>query len=350
MEIQRLKLKGWRIAPGKPENYPPAGTQKSVLPPALFREGGPSWVNHSGSMVFEIPLIVLPGSLCMSRRWLALCGLVIAVVVAGGPQLFAQGQGRGGFGGGGGFGRGMGGMMGQGGPLGLALMEPVQKEIGLAADGPEIAELKKLQEAMGKEMQETMGKITGGDPMAFFSAQGEERQKMMTAMSEATTKLTAKYSGDARKILSGDQYKRVQQIGWQMAGMQALSDPDLVKALDLKKEQQEKITAANTDFGNKQREMFQAMFAGGGGGDREEMQKKMAEMGTSRDKAINDVLTDDQKTKFKDLKGKEFDLASLRPQGRGGFGGGFGGGGGGGGGRPGRPNRPTEEKPAEKKE
>ncbi|MFN8857552.1 MAG: hypothetical protein ACK50P_18440 [Planctomycetaceae bacterium] len=287
----------------------------------------------------------------MSRRWLALCGLVIAVVVAGGPQLFAQGQGRGGFGGGGGFGRGMGGMMGQGGPLGLALMEPVQKEIGLAADGPEIAELKKLQEAMGKEMQETMGKITGGDPMAFFSAQGEERQKMMTAISEATTKLTAKYSGDARKILSGDQYKRVQQIGWQMAGMQALSDPDLVKALDLKKEQQEKITAANTDFGNKQREMFQAMFAGGGGGDREEMQKKMAEMGTSRDKAINDVLTDDQKTKFKDLKGKEFDLASLRPQGRGGFGGGFGGGGGGGGGgRPGRPNRPTEEKPAEKKE
>ena len=281
----------------------------------------------------------------MSRRWLALAGLVVAVVLAGGPQVFAQGQGRGGFGGGGGFGRGMG-MMGQGGPLGLALMEPVQKEIGLAADGPEVAELKKLQEAMGKEMQEQMTKITGGDPMAFFSAQGEERQKMMTAMTEATTKMTAKYSGDAKKILSADQYKRVQQIGWQMAGMQALSDPELVKALELKKDQQEKITAANTDYGNKQREMFQAMFAGGGGGDREEMQKKMAELGTTRDKAINDTLTDDQKTKFKDLKGKEFDVASLRPQGRGGFGGGFGGGGGGGGagGGRGRPNRPTEEK------
>jgi len=288
----------------------------------------------------------------MSRRWLALCGLVIAVVVASGPQLFAQGQGRGGFGGGGGgFGRGMGGM-GQQGPLGLALIEAVQKDIGLAADGPEVAELKKLQDAMGKEMQEAMGKITGGDPMAFFSAQGEERQKMMTAISEATGKLTTKYNGDAKKILSADQFKRLQQIGWQAAGMQALADADVVKALDLKKEQQEKIAAANTEFGNKQREMFQAMFAGGGGGggDREEMQKKMTELGTTRDKAINETLTDAQKDKFKELKGKEFDLASLRPQGRGGFGGGFGGGAGGGGGRPGRPNRPTEEKPAEKKE
>jgi len=286
----------------------------------------------------------------MSRRMLALWGLMIAVVLSAAPVAQAQGQRPGGFGGGG-FGRGMGG---GGGLMGLALMEPVQKELGLEKDSAEIAEIRKLTEAMGKEMQEEMGKITGGDPMAAFNASPEERQKMMAKMGEVTTKLTAKYNPDVKKILKPEQYTRLQQISLQAAGVQALSNPEVVKALEITKEQQEKLEATAGEFRTKQMELFQSAFQGGGGGDREEMQKKMTELNSERDKKVAEILSKEQQEKFKDLKGKEFDMALLRPQG--GFGGGggrgFGGGGAGGGGRnPGRPgNKAADKKADEKKE
>jgi len=258
------------------------------------------------------------------------------MVLAASPAAFAQG--RGGFGGG----RGMGG---GGGLMGLALLEPVQKDLGLDKESAEVAEIKKMAEAMGKEAQEEMTKLTGGDPMALFNMSQEDRQKMMTKMGEVNQKLTAKYLPDVKKLLKDEQFTRLQQIHWQQQGTGAFADAEVAKALELSKEQQEKLAAVNTEFGTKQRELFQSAFQGGGGGGGggfEEMQKKIAELTTERDKKANEILSKEQQEKFTNLKGKEFDLASLRPQGgRGGFGGG-GGGGGRNAGRPG--SKKTEEK------
>lgn len=277
----------------------------------------------------------------MSRRTLALWGLAVGLLLGVTSQGFAQGRG--------GFGRGMGG---GGGLMGLALLEPVQKELGLDKESAEVAEIRKMTEAMGKEVQDEMSKLTGGDPMAFFNMSQEERQKMMTKMNEVNAKLTAKYIPDMKKLLSAEQYTRLQQISWQQAGTGAFADAEVAKTLELSKEQQEKLAAVNTEFGNKQRELFQSAFQGGGGGGGggfEEMQKKMAELTATRDKQANEILSKEQLEKFTKLKGKEFDLALLRPQGgRGGFGGGGGGGFGGGGGR--NAGRPGAKKAEDKKE
>lgn len=144
----------------------------------------------------------------MSRKAIALLGLVLGLALAVTPAANAQGRG--------GFGRGM---MGGGGNLfGLAMLEPIQKEIGLDKESAEVAEIKKLSDAMGKEMQEEMSKLTGGDPMALFNLSPEDRQKMMTKMGEVNQKLTAKYMPDLKKVLQDEQYTRLQQISWQAAG------------------------------------------------------------------------------------------------------------------------------------
>lgn len=271
----------------------------------------------------------------MSRRMLAVWGLMVAVVLAVNPQAHAQG--RGGFGGGG------RGMFGGGGVLGLAQMEPVQKELGIEKDSPEAAEIKKLSDAMTDERMAEMRKLTGGDQGAFQSLSQEERDKMMTKFGEINNKLTAKYGPDLKKLLKAEQYTRLQQINWQQAGTAAYADAEVVKALELSKEQQAKLGAVNTEFGTKQRELFQSAFAGGGGGagggNFEEMQKKVAEMTTERDNKAKEILSKDQQEKFATLIGKPFDLASLRPQG---FGGGRGGAGGGR--NAGRPGQKAEEK------
>jgi hypothetical protein len=109
-------------------------------------------------------------------------------------------------------------------------------------------------------------------------------------------------------------------------------DPDLIAALKITKEQQDKLTAIAKEYGDKQRDLFPR--GGAGGGERpnfEELQKKMRELGESRDKALLEVLTPDQREQFAKLKGKPFDVAQLRR----GFGGPGGPGGGFGGGRPG---------------
>ncbi|MCY2967238.1 MAG: hypothetical protein NT069_26990, partial [Planctomycetota bacterium] len=108
----------------------------------------------------------------MSRRMFAVWGLMVAVVLAVNPQAHAQG--RGGFGGGGGR-----GMFGGGGLLGLALMEPVQKELGIEKDSPEAAEIKKLSDAMNDERMAEMRKLNGGNQQGFQDLSQEERDKMM---------------------------------------------------------------------------------------------------------------------------------------------------------------------------
>lgn len=285
------------------------------------------------------------------RFWFAVLTVMMyaSVAMAQRPGGGQGGPPRGGFGGGFGGG-GFGG--GAQSPLMLAGNEAVQKELGLKED--QVSKIKGLNDDARKEMQSAFG--TGGFGGGGQDLSDEERQKRRTEMQEkmaaANKKVTETILPKLNEMLNDSQRERLQQIGWQAAGPQALQDAKLGEALKLTKEQKEKLAAINKEASDKQAELFGG--GGAGGGDFQERFAKMREIGESRDKKAMETLTADQREQLEKLKGKPFDVAALR----GGFGGGRGGPGGAGGPNPGgRPQRSAqggekkveEKKPEEKK-
>ncbi len=290
------------------------------------------------------------------RHTLGLVVLVAAALYSSSAEAQGFGGGRGG-GRGGGF--GMGGFGGLG-IINLAALDPVQKEIGL--DGEAAEKVKKLAEDVMQEMQAESQKA-GIGPAAFGQLQDlspEERETKMKEMSEKrmtiTKGLTEKYLPKVKENLSASQFERVQQISWQLAGTQSLTDPDVAKSLEITKEQREKMAGINQEFAAKQQELGPGGFGGRGAPPdpeamRERMQK-MQDLNKDRDAKVTAVLSKDQQEKYAALLGKPFDRSQLGfGRGGGGFGGGRGGPGAGPGGRgaAGRPGGGGAGRP-EKKE
>lgn len=239
----------------------------------------------------------------------ALAALVAGLVLT--TSLSAQGRRGGGFGG------GRGGMS----PLMLVANENVQKEIGITDD--QKAKLTALREEFTKDQQEARGSAPAGN---FQDLSQEEKAKFFVQMAATAKKLNEKYLPKLKETLKPEQLERVQQIAYQAAGPNAFTNEDVVKALDLTKEQQEKIATVNKDF----QEKMQALFTGGGEGGPE----AFAKLRTEQSEALDKILTKEQAEKWTALKGKKFDTAGL-----------FGGGPGGRGGRPGgRPGGKAPEK------
>jgi hypothetical protein len=275
----------------------------------------------------------------------------------GGGRGFGGGFGGGGFGGGG---FGGGGRGGAGGALQLLTQEAVQKELGLT---PETIEKgRKLVDEVRSANQAEMASLFGEG--GFQNMSDEQRRELPAKMAAMATAMQAKYAPKAKELLTPEQFTRLQQIGWQVAGVNALQDAELAKQLGLSAEQTAKIAANNRDFQAKQQSLMRELFAGrgpggapggapgggqgggqGGGRAGGEGFAKIQELNKEREAAALEVLTADQKANFEKLKGKPFDVASLQ-MGRGPGGPGGRGGQGGPGGRPGaggRPGRPAAE-------
>jgi Spy/CpxP family protein refolding chaperone len=239
-----------------------------------------------------------------AKRVLVAMALLLMVSVAS-AQDQPRGRGRGGFGGG--FG-GMGGMFNN--PVGLLGMPEVQKEL-------------KLSEEQTKEVGEALAALNPGRGGFNFqelqNLSEEDRQKRMDEMRKKAEESMKAAEEKMNKILKPEQLARLKQLSLQRQGSMALTRPEVAKDLGLTKEQQEKIqeiqASARPQGG---RQNFQDLSD-------EERQKLFAEANERREKAQADmlaVLTDDQKAKFEELKGKEFTFPQPR------FGGGVGGGGG----------------------
>ena len=237
----------------------------------------------------------------MSRLSYLGCAALIAGLVLKTSLSAQQGRGRGGFG-------------GQMSPLVLVVNEAVQKEIGITDD-----QKAKLTE-LGKEFQEEAAKVrteaglTGGAG-GFQNLTEEQRTKL----TEGMKKLTDTFTPKLKDTLKPEQLERVQQIAYQAAGPNAYTNPDVVKALDITKEQQEKIATINKDYQEKMAALRQN--AGGGGGGLEAFTKLREEQSAD----IAKVLTKEQGDKWATLKGKAFDTTTLFGGGRGGRPGGKGG-------------------------
>lgn len=209
----------------------------------------------------------------------------------------------------------------------LLRMEAVQSEIKLSDD-----QKKKLEAVMASARP-------GGD-----GGERPDPEKMLEAMRKA--------QDEAEKILNASQKTRLEELQMQRMGADALSMPEVAGKLGLNDAQKKQIEDLQKAMGEKMQAMFPRPSGdgqaggqprggqgapgspgagnggnggrnpGGNGNGRarfEEMQKLREE---TQAKLMN-VLTADQKTKFKSLQGKPFEFPQR------GFGGNRGGGGGG---------------------
>jgi hypothetical protein len=219
--------------------------------------------------------------------------------------------------------------------LSLLRIEAVQKELGLTED--QIAAIRKLSDELrpmgrggrGGEGGERRGRGRGGNndrtpdvrvggiEQYFVQQPGQRRQlsdEERAKMREEAATRAKKEKEEIAKILKPDQLKRLTEIYIQQQGINALNDEDVAKELGINDEQKTKLGKVREEQGAAMRELF-----GAGGGDREAARTKMADLRKQTEEKTLAVLTDAQKKKFEEMKGKKFDMPE--GAGRGGRGG-----------------------------
>lgn len=126
---------------------------------------------------------------------------------------------------------------------------------------------------------------------------------------------TNKYAQEVLQLTS-KQKETVMSVSIQLEGTRALSREDIQQKLGLSETQKTKIEEAR-------RSAFQGLFGGGRrrrGNDnqkrpsREDIQKRFQEAREKAEKAVMEVLTSAQKSKFEQMKGKKVDIEKLNAQ------------------------------------
>ena len=252
----------------------------------------------------------------------------LVAVMSAALAVPAMAQPGGGRGPGGGFGFGGPGGGGGGGIAMLVMNEAVQKEIDLLDE--QIEDIRSAMEEINENRPEF-------DFRALRDLEEDERNAKMEEFREAMQKLTTEAEEKLGDILLPEQLERVQQIQVQMMGVRAVQNERVAKELDLTESQKEKIADAFEAQQEKMRARMEELRGQGGRGQGGPggapgqggqggrggfgaMQEEMQKMNDELEEKVMDVLTSSQKDKLEDLKGEEFDTASLRG-GRGGRGG-----------------------------
>lgn len=163
-------------------------------------------------------------------------------------------------------------------PLMLLGQKSVQEELKLTAD-----QIQKVEAAFQKQMESFQG---------FRDLSGEERTKKFQEMTKENEKFVA-------DNLKPDQAKRLNEISLQRQGAGALADEKVAKELNLTDDQKGKIKDILEDSRNQIQELSQGGFS-------EEARTKSQEIrNAATGKAMN-LLTADQKTKWKEMTGEPF--------------------------------------------
>ena len=174
------------------------------------------------------------------------------------------------------------------GMISLIVREPVQRELGIDNDSPELENIRKLLKPLSTVLNQRLNYPTEEDKAERLNAQ------------ELYAKVEAEFVLELKKLLKPEQFTRLKQIHWQRWGLQAIQDPDLANQLEIAAGQSDKLTAVNLDI-EKQRREIQAQ----GGKNRA---AKVQELDAERNRKYTELLTSEQLAKFELLKGKPFDL------------------------------------------
>jgi hypothetical protein len=200
-------------------------------------------------------------------------GLVAAFASTG----WAQGRGPGG-----------GGMMG--GVANLISNASVQKELKLEDD--QVEKAKGVSEELRAKMRESFSSLQ--------DLEGQERMKKMQELNRTTTEEGMKALG---AFLKPEQLKRFKQIVLQQQGGAALADPMVAKKIKLSDEQTGKIQAIMAEAQTARREAMQSA-----GDDRAAAMEKFRSIQKETNTKVLAVLTDDQKSEWKEMTGEPFEV------------------------------------------
>jgi Spy/CpxP family protein refolding chaperone len=194
-------------------------------------------------------------------------------------------------------------------PAMLLQNKGVQKELKLSDDQVQKVEAA-VKEVWAKHKDEfkALSKLERQE-------QREKGAELMKTVSKETDKALA-------GVLKADQQKRLHQILLQAEGARAFQDPKVQQKLKLTDEQKESIKTIEDDARKEMQEIFQNAR---GNNDREAAGKKMAALRKETMEKVSGVLTDEQKTEWKQMTGKAFEIKferrGNRPRGGGGAGG-----------------------------
>ena len=225
----------------------------------------------------------------------AFCGLLVVATTA--EVTYAQGGGRGGFGG-----------QQTRTRFELATLPEVQADLKLNDDQKKLAA---DQLAKQREKRAALVPAGGAGGGGGGGAGGAGFAAMQTEITKMNTELEAAFVAK----LDDAQKSRMHGLIAQVNGAAALMDPDIAKALDVNEEQLGKLKSANDANRTARREAmagFQDMSP-------EQRTEAMAKLTATETKSLMGLLTEAQVKKLETLKGAALtiDQSPLRPARRG---------------------------------
>ena len=173
----------------------------------------------------------------------------------------------------------------------MLLMNPdVQKELNLTEE--QVTKAKDVSKQVREKFKEDFTKLK--------DASKEERQEKMQELFKTIGTETEKSLKD---VLKPEQQKRLKQLELQQRGVDALTDAEVEKALNLTAEQKEKIKTLRDDAGKDMREIFK-----GAQGNFQEAQTKVQSLRKETLEKATATLNETQKKAWKDLTGAPFEF------------------------------------------
>jgi hypothetical protein len=170
----------------------------------------------------------------------------------------------------------------------LVQNKSVQEELKMTDE-----QVAKVKEIADKSREKFKDELEKGD----FKAKFEIFKKVNDSITETVTK-------DLDKLLKPEQIKRLKQIEIQQLGVEAFTKDSVIKDLKLNDDQTTKIKTLTETL----QKDTKAAFEDAGKGKFQEAFKKVGELKTATMEKVTGVLTDTQKTKWKDLTGDKFEL------------------------------------------
>ncbi len=214
----------------------------------------------------------------------------------------------------GGFGGGPGGPGGRGGDptMGLLRFEEVKTELKVSDE---------QQQAIDKLAEQNRASAEAGDRPNFREMSEEERGEFLEKMRRTQVELAKQTKEQLEEVLLPEQIERLEQISLQVRGAGALEDEEVREQLQMSDDQIAKLAETRQSVQTTMRERMQELFQSG---DRDAMREAFGKIRAEMEEQLFGVLTDEQKSKFQEMKGEPFKMPEQAfggGRGPGGFGG-----------------------------
>jgi hypothetical protein len=153
----------------------------------------------------------------------------------------------------------------------------------------------------------------------LYDLNRDERAAKMRAINEKMPalerKFCEKYLPMLRELLTPAQFRRLQEIRWQLGGSRSRDDATIVEAVGITVKQQDKIKAINAEYDERFIDYFATDFSQAPDSDVpifQEVMTRVSEMARERDASAAAILSQSQREKLQRLQGTPFELGGVR--------------------------------------